>query len=105
MSQVINKPKILIVDDLPANLLSMKSLLKNINVDIITAESGNTALSIAVQHNLALILLDINMPEMDGFEVASCLMEIEETKIYRLFLLPLFIMMRQAFYEAMILVQ
>ena len=80
MSQVINKPKILIVDDLPANLLSMKSLLKNINVDIITAESGNTALSIAVQHNLALILLDINMPEMDGFEVASCLMEIEETK-------------------------
>lgn len=75
-----NKPKILVVDDVPANLLSMQSLLKKVDVDVITAASGNDALSFAVQQDLALILLDVNMPEMDGFEVARLLQEIKETR-------------------------
>lgn len=80
MMQFINKPKILVVDDLPANLLSMKSLLKKVDVDIVTADSGNNALAIALEKNLALILLDVNMPKMDGYEVAALLSEAEETK-------------------------
>ncbi len=80
MMQTVNRPKILVVDDLSANLLSMKTLLKKVEVEVITAESGNAALTLALRHNLALILLDINMPVMDGFEVASLLNETEETK-------------------------
>ncbi|MFW5443301.1 MAG: putative bifunctional diguanylate cyclase/phosphodiesterase [Methylococcaceae bacterium] len=80
MNLSTNRPKILVVDDLSANLLSMKTLLKKVDVEVITADTGNTALSLALQHNLALILLDINMPVMDGFEVATLLSETEETK-------------------------
>ncbi len=80
MSELSNKPKILVVDDLPANITSMKTLLRKVDVEIITAHCGNDALSLAVQHNFAVILLDINMPEMDGFEVASYLKTLDETK-------------------------
>lgn len=80
MNQLLSKPKILVVDDLPANLLSMRKLLKKVDVEVITANSGNSALTIALQQNLALILLDINMPGMDGFEVSLLLNETEQTK-------------------------
>jgi CheY-like chemotaxis protein len=58
----------------------MKRLLKKVDVEVITADSGNKALTIALQQNLALILLDINMPIMDGYEVATLLSQSDQTK-------------------------
>ncbi|MTH64026.1 GGDEF domain-containing response regulator [Paracoccus shanxieyensis] len=67
------RPKILIVDDISANLTAMRVLLRHKDAEIITAQSGNQALSLALDHEFALALLDVQMPEMDGFEVAELL--------------------------------
>jgi len=74
------RPKILIVDDTPANLVAMRRLLSRIDADLIEASSGNEALSACLDHEFALILLDVQMPEMDGFEVAAFLAEEAQTR-------------------------
>ncbi|MEO5363538.1 MAG: diguanylate cyclase [Magnetococcus sp. DMHC-8] len=66
-------PKILVVDDVAANRVAMRSLLAKMNAEILVAASGNEALSLALDHDLAVILLDVQMPDMDGFEVAEWL--------------------------------
>lgn len=73
------QPKILVVDDTPANLVAMKRLLKTLNAELIMAHSGNEALALAISEDFAVILLDVNMPEMDGFEVAEHLSTADET--------------------------
>ncbi|PJZ75572.1 sensor histidine kinase [Leptospira neocaledonica] len=73
------KPKILIVDDRPENLVALETVLKDLNVDLIRALSGNEALKATLHHDFALALLDIQMPEMDGYELASILREEEKT--------------------------
>ena len=67
------RPKILVVDDISANLAGMRRLLSPVHADIFEARSGNEALALCLDHRFALILLDVQMPEMDGFEVASLL--------------------------------
>lgn len=74
------KPKILVVDDTPANLIAMRRLLAKVDATVVEARSGNEALSLSLDHEFALILLDVNMPEMDGFEVAALLCEESKTK-------------------------
>ncbi len=69
------QPKILVVDDTPANLVAMRRLLADSDARIFEAGSGNDALALCLDHQFALILLDVNMPDMDGFEVASLLGE------------------------------
>lgn len=71
--------KILVVDDTPANLVAMRRLLARMECDIVEAANGNEALSACLDHEFALILLDVQMPEMDGFEVATLLSENEHT--------------------------
>ncbi len=71
---------ILIVDDRPENLLSLESLLESDNRNLLKASSGSEALKIAFETQLALIILDVQMPEMDGFEVARLLKENPRTK-------------------------
>ncbi|MEK7945941.1 diguanylate cyclase [Pigmentiphaga sp. YJ18] len=66
-------PKILIVDDTPANLFAMRKLLAQIDAELVTVTSGNEALALCLDQRFALILLDVNMPEMDGYEVAALL--------------------------------
>ncbi|NGX26218.1 MAG: Adenylate cyclase 1 [Chlamydiae bacterium] len=73
-------PNILVVDDTPANLHSMKVLLQSLNVNVITADSGNEALSLILRHEFALILLDVKMPVMDGYETAELILQVEESK-------------------------
>jgi two-component system, sensor histidine kinase and response regulator len=73
------KPKILIVDDKPENLLALRTVLKGLEVDLIEAKSGNEALKATLYNDFALALLDIQMPEMDGYELASILREEEKT--------------------------
>lgn len=72
-------PKILVIDDTHANLVAMRALLKSAPAETITAQSGNAGLAKALDDNIALILLDVNMPEMDGFQVAELLGEMDET--------------------------
>lgn len=73
------KPAILVVDDREENLFAMRKLLTKLDAEIITASSGGDALALSLRHNFALILLDVQMPTMNGFEVAECLRENEET--------------------------
>lgn len=76
----MNKPKILIVDDIRTNTLAMELMLRDVGADLFTAHSGNDALALSLKHKFSLVLLDVNMPEMDGYEVASFLSENEQTK-------------------------
>jgi diguanylate cyclase (GGDEF)-like protein len=66
-------PKILVVDDVRANLVGMRRLLAPVKAEIYEAHSGNEALALCLDHRFALILLDVQMPDMDGFEVAALL--------------------------------
>lgn len=74
-----NIPKILIVDDKPENLVALETVLKDMNVELVKANSGNEALKATLYHDFALALLDIQMPEMDGYELAGILREEEKT--------------------------
>jgi len=71
---------ILIVDDKPANLLALRKILAKPELNIIEASSGNDALALLLNHDFALILLDVQMPDMDGFEVAEIIRGNEESK-------------------------
>lgn len=73
-------PKILIVDDQPANLLVMESLLEGVEAELVKATSGQQALSLVLEHEFALILLDVQMPGMDGFETATLLRGRKQTR-------------------------
>jgi signal transduction histidine kinase len=63
--------KILIVDDREENLFAMEALLDSAGLEIISARSGNEALGILLEQEVALILLDVQMPGMNGFETAE----------------------------------
>jgi diguanylate cyclase (GGDEF)-like protein len=73
-------PKILVVDDTHANLVAMRHLLADCGAELVEASSGNEALSQCLDQHFALILLDVNMPDMDGFEVAALLGEAEQLR-------------------------
>ncbi len=75
-----SRPKILVVDDTHANLVAMRRLLADCGAELIEADSGNQALALCLDHDFALILLDVNMPDMDGFEVAALLGETEQLR-------------------------
>lgn len=74
-----DRPKILIVDDIPENLVALKMLLKKIDVDVVKANSGKEALEATLHQDFNLILLDVMMPEMDGYQVAEVLHNNEKT--------------------------
>ncbi len=76
----MNKPKILIVDDKLANLIALETLLQNIDVDCIRALSGNEALQLTLEHEFALALIDVQMPDMDGFETVELMRNVAITK-------------------------
>ena len=65
------RPSVLLVDDVEANLVALEALLEDMNCELIRARSGNEALGKLLTHQFALMLLDVQMPGMDGFEVAK----------------------------------
>lgn len=75
-----NKTAILVVDDERVNLRLIQGMLKSFGLDILTARSGPEALKTARSRDLALILLDIMMPDMDGFQVAGALRDDTATR-------------------------
>jgi signal transduction histidine kinase len=62
---------LLIVDDIAQNLIAMEALLRRDGLNILCAQSGPEALEMLLQHDVALALLDVQMPEMDGFTLAE----------------------------------
>src|ERR1700759_1193080 len=68
-------PAVLLVDDQPARLLTYESLLSGVGVTCVRALSGEEALSRLLKQSFALILLDVSMPGMDGFETARMIRE------------------------------
>ena len=76
-----HKPKILLVDDRQSNLDALISLLQDFNTELLTATSGNEALELSLKHQLALVLMDVQMPGMDGFETAQVMHSRKDTPI------------------------
>ncbi|SBW19202.1 response regulator receiver protein [Candidatus Protofrankia californiensis] len=64
------RSKILLVDDRPDNLMALEAILASLDQDLITASSGEEALKRLLVDDFAVILLDVQMPGMDGFETA-----------------------------------
>jgi signal transduction histidine kinase len=74
------RSRILVVDDVEENLVALEALLRRDDADIVTARSGTEALELILQHEFALAFIDVQMPEMDGFELAELMRGAERSK-------------------------
>lgn len=77
---VLPAAKILLVDDLDENLVALEALLRRDGRELLIAKSGREALELLLVHDVALALLDVQMPEMDGFELAELMRGSAKTK-------------------------
>lgn len=73
-------PKILIVDDKETNLIALEKLLEGFNIEILKALSGTEALKLTLKNDFALALIDVQMPEMDGYETLQYLRASKSTR-------------------------
>ncbi|MBG0810540.1 response regulator [Methylosinus sp. H3A] len=73
-------PVVLIVDDFAENLIAMEAMLRCDEFEIVTAQSGRAALDILLDRSVALAIIDVHMPEMDGFELATLMRGVEKTR-------------------------
>jgi PAS domain S-box-containing protein len=76
----VTKPGVLLVDDKPENLLALRAVLEPLDLNLVDAHSGDEALKRLLEHDFAVILLDVQMPGMDGFETAEFIKKRERTK-------------------------
>jgi two-component system, sensor histidine kinase len=74
------KAKILIVDDVPDKLLSLRVILEELNQTIVCVQSGEAALRQLLEDDFAVILLDVNMPGLDGFQTAELIRQRRKTE-------------------------
>jgi hypothetical protein len=77
---VLDRVNILLVDDQPANLLALEAMLQGLGQTLIKAESGREALKWLLTHDCAVILLDVKMPDMDGFETAALIRQRDKSR-------------------------
>lgn len=75
-----SKAKVLLVDDRPENLLALEAILQGLDQELVTADSGEEALKRLLTDDFAVILLDVQMPGMDGFETAEHIKRRERTR-------------------------
>jgi signal transduction histidine kinase len=75
-----NPSKLLIVDDLPDNLRALDALIRDEQRIVFHANSGEEALALLLEHEFALAILDVQMPGMDGFELAELMRGTERTR-------------------------
>ncbi|WP_130798115.1 response regulator [Streptomyces otsuchiensis] len=77
---MVQKAKILLVDDRPENLLALEAILSALDQTLVRASSGEDALKALLTDDFAVILLDVQMPGMDGFETAAHIKRRERTR-------------------------
>jgi len=70
MTDIATTP-VLLVDDRPENLTALEGLLEDMGLDLFKATSGNEALLLSLKHDFAIVLMDVRMPDMDGYETAE----------------------------------
>ena len=75
-----NEVNFLLVDDREANLIALERLLKRKGLNLLKAHSGSEALELLLKHDVALALVDVQMPEMDGFELAELMRGSDRTR-------------------------
>ena len=75
-----DRVNILLVDDQPANLVALDAMLQGLGQNLVKAESGREALKWLLTHEFAVILLDVKMPEMDGFETATLIRQRDKSR-------------------------
>ena len=80
MGPVTDKAKILLVDDRPENLLALEAILSSLDQVLVRAHSGEEALKALLTDDFAVILLDVQMPGMDGYETAGHIKRRERTR-------------------------
>src|ERR1043165_5783300 len=72
---------ILVVDDMPEKIMTIEATLEELGQNIVKAYSGREALRCLLKDDFAVILLDVNMPEMDGFETAALIRERKRSEL------------------------
>jgi CheY-like chemotaxis protein len=97
--QLQMQQNILLVDDHPENLLALESILENPGLNFVRAASGEEALHLLLKHDIALILLDIHMPGMDGFETARLIHGRQRTQHIPIIFITAFNMGQQHVYQ------
>lgn len=80
MSSTDQKVSILLVDDNKENLLSLQTVLKRTQYNLVCATSGEEALACVLKHDFAVILMDVQMPGMDGFETVNLIKQRDRSK-------------------------
>ena len=71
---------ILLVDDRPENLIALEAILEPLGQKLVTAHSGEEALKFVLKHQFACILLDVQMPDMNGFDTAQIIKSRERSR-------------------------
>src|SRR4051812_38894920 len=74
-------PKVLLVDDRPDSLLALEAVLEPLDLELVMAGSGAEALGALLEHEFAVVILDVQMPDMDGFETARLIKGRERTRL------------------------
>jgi PAS domain S-box-containing protein len=77
---MMERPNILLVDDQPKNLVALEAMLSDLEVRLVTADSGTAALRCLLEDEFAVILLDVMMPEMDGFTTAELIRQRDRSR-------------------------
>ncbi|MGB1686458.1 MAG: response regulator [Pseudomonadales bacterium] len=73
-------PKILVVDDSPTEIFQFKEMLEKLGHEVITAENGRDGVTMAVSEQPDVVLMDIVMPDMNGFQATRQIARAEQTK-------------------------
>lgn len=74
------RASILLVDDMEDNLIALEAVLGSLNEPLVRARSGEEAMKALLRRHFALVLLDVRMPGMDGFETAANIKRLDQTK-------------------------
>lgn len=80
MTDVLPPARVLLVDDIEENLIALEALLRRMDIQCVCVHSGREALEQLLSQEFALALLDVNMPEMDGFQLAELMRGMQRTR-------------------------